>query len=228
MSSADFIIYTPGIGTVYYAISSGDNSAHFLQLIPFTIFPVFVPPGTHHCWVDKCGMVWEVLPNTSTRALTTVIWWERINLPCAAICVRQTASLYPKVLHCQLGSVVRSTSIDATRQRYTIYIYALGMALRHEQHSPAMGVRCLDHSTTTADTVNLQVTPTRSKQWKQKESAYDCCCIRRQTRRRFNQWIINNILLHIITYYYGCQSTMNVSKTTGILLSHMLHYALAW
>ena len=30
-------------------------------------FPIFVPPGTHHCWVDRGGMVWEVLPNTSTH-----------------------------------------------------------------------------------------------------------------------------------------------------------------
>ena len=44
MSSADFTIYTPGIGTLsllYGLISSGENSAHFLQLMPFTIFPIF-------------------------------------------------------------------------------------------------------------------------------------------------------------------------------------------
>ena len=29
--------------------SSGDNSVHFLQLMTFTIYPIFVPPGTYHC-----------------------------------------------------------------------------------------------------------------------------------------------------------------------------------
>ena len=48
MSSADFTIYTPGTGTLSYSlIFSGDNSTHFLQLMPFTIFQFFVPPGTH-------------------------------------------------------------------------------------------------------------------------------------------------------------------------------------
>ena len=42
---------------LYGLISSGESSAHFLQLMPFTIFPVFIPPGTHHCWVDRGGMV---------------------------------------------------------------------------------------------------------------------------------------------------------------------------
>ena len=36
--------------------------------------PVFVPPGTHQCWVDSGSMVWKVLPNTSTHQLTSVIF----------------------------------------------------------------------------------------------------------------------------------------------------------
>ena len=43
---------------LYGLISSGENSAHFLQPMPFKIFPIFVPPGTHHCWVDRGGMVY--------------------------------------------------------------------------------------------------------------------------------------------------------------------------
>ena len=39
---------------------SGENSEHFLQLMPFTIFPIFVPPGTHYCWMDRGSMVWYV------------------------------------------------------------------------------------------------------------------------------------------------------------------------
>ena len=53
-------------------ISSGENSVHFLQLMTFTIYPIFVPPGTYHCWVGRGGMVREVLPNTSTDQLTSV------------------------------------------------------------------------------------------------------------------------------------------------------------
>ena len=34
-----------------------ENSAHFLQLMPFPIFPIFMPQGTHHCWVDRGSMV---------------------------------------------------------------------------------------------------------------------------------------------------------------------------
>ena len=64
MSSADFTIYTPGIGTLSYMVSSplGENSAHFLQLMPFTFFQFFGPPGTHHCWVGRGSMEWEVCP----------------------------------------------------------------------------------------------------------------------------------------------------------------------
>ena len=95
-------------------------------------------------------------------------------------------------------TVIQVVSSTRCHQTATHHIYALGKAVRLEQQSLAMGVRCLDHSATTADIVKLQVTPALLKHWKQKESAYDCCCIRRQTRRRINQWIINNI----ITHYY--------------------------
>ena len=37
-------------------ISSEENSAHFLQLIPFTSFEFFVPPGTNYCWVGNGSM----------------------------------------------------------------------------------------------------------------------------------------------------------------------------
>ena len=90
MGSVDFTIHTPGTGTLSYMISSPlENSAHFQQLMPFTIFPVFVPPGTctHHCWVDKGSILWEVLSNTSTHELTSVICWELVNLPCATMWV---------------------------------------------------------------------------------------------------------------------------------------------
>ena len=60
-------------------------------------------------------------------------------------CVRQTASLYQQVFHCHSGSVVSSTGRHQTATPYMPLVRQ-----RREQRSPAMGVRCLDHSTTTA------------------------------------------------------------------------------
>ena len=71
---------------------------------------------------------------------------ELVTLPCATICVRQTASLYQQVLHCHSGSVVSSTG-----RHQTVTPYMPLVRQRREQRSPALGVRCLDHSTTTAE-----------------------------------------------------------------------------
>ena len=65
---------------------------------------------------------------------------ELVTLPCATICVRQTTSLYQQVLHCHSGSVVSSTGRHQTATPYMPLV---------RQRSPALGVRCLDHSTTT-------------------------------------------------------------------------------
>ena len=47
-------------------ISSGENSVHFLQQMPFTILNCFfVPPGTHHCWLDRGSMIWEACQHFS-------------------------------------------------------------------------------------------------------------------------------------------------------------------
>ena len=70
--------------------------------------------------------------------------------------------MLPFVSDRPLASINRSCSViqgqwigplDATTQRHTIVLYALSKAVRHEQRSPANEVRCLDHSTTTADKV---------------------------------------------------------------------------
>ena len=65
--------------------------------------PIFVPPDTHRCWVDRGGMIWEAWPtplhmvdsvtqapvthpstNQAQRCLTSVIWRELITTrPCA-------------------------------------------------------------------------------------------------------------------------------------------------
>ena len=98
-----------------------------------------------------------------TAGWTEAVWYERfyptplhtsnfsdlrelVTLPCATICVRQTASLYQQVFHCHSGSVVSSTGRHQTATPYMPLVRQ-----RREQRSPAMGVRCLDHSTTTAD-----------------------------------------------------------------------------
>ena len=64
-----------------------------------------VPPGTHHCWVDRGGMLWEASPTplymagSLTRApvthpstnqamwcLISAIWWELATTqPCATM-----------------------------------------------------------------------------------------------------------------------------------------------
>ena len=98
-----------------------------------------------------------------TAGWTEAVWYERfcpttlhtsnfsdlrelVTLPCATICVRQTASLYQQVLHCHSESVVSSTGRHQTATPYMPLVRQ-----RREQRSPAMGVRCLDHSTTTAE-----------------------------------------------------------------------------
>ena len=46
--------------SLLYGLISGENSAHFLQLMPLIIFQFFVPPG--HCWVGRGSMECEVCP----------------------------------------------------------------------------------------------------------------------------------------------------------------------
>ena len=90
---------------LYGLISSGENSAHFLQPIQLTSFPIFILPGTHHCWVDRGGMIWEACltpvhmascmiraPVThprigwALRCLTSMIWRELVSSwPCATM-----------------------------------------------------------------------------------------------------------------------------------------------
>ena len=66
-------------------------------------FSFLVPPGTHHCWVDRGSVIWEACPtplhmagnvtraavthpstNRARSCLTSVIWWELVTIrPCA-------------------------------------------------------------------------------------------------------------------------------------------------
>ena len=82
----------------------GEFSA-FSAAIAIHNSPLFVPPGTHHCWVDRGGMIWKACPtplhmagsvtpaavtqpsaNRARRCLTSVIWWELVTTrPCATI-----------------------------------------------------------------------------------------------------------------------------------------------
>ena len=68
-------------------------------------FSFLVPSGTHHCWVNRGGMIWEACPTRlhmfgslaralvahpstygTQRCLTSVIWWELVTTqPCATI-----------------------------------------------------------------------------------------------------------------------------------------------
>ena len=71
----------------------GENSVHFLQLMPFTIFQFFVPPGTHYCWVSRGSMEWEVCP-TLLHMATHDQQWESNPRPSDLISTWQQA---PKV-----------------------------------------------------------------------------------------------------------------------------------
>ena len=64
-------------------ISCGENSMHFLQLMPFTIFQIFVPPGTHHWLVDSGCMVWEDFAQHLYTWINLSDLRELVNLPCA-------------------------------------------------------------------------------------------------------------------------------------------------
>ena len=67
LSSVDFTIYTPGIGTLSYTASSpiwGEFSicalcCSYSQSLQLSFL---VPLVTHHCWVDRGGMLWEACP----------------------------------------------------------------------------------------------------------------------------------------------------------------------
>ena len=62
VGSVDCTIYTPGIGTLSFSlISSGENSA-FLHTFCYSYsqslqYSFLIPPGTHHCWVDRGGVI---------------------------------------------------------------------------------------------------------------------------------------------------------------------------
>ena len=80
----------------------GEFSA-FSAAIAIHNSPLFVPPGTHHCWVDRGGMIWKACPtplhmagsvtpaavthpstNRARLRLTSVIWRELVTTrPCA-------------------------------------------------------------------------------------------------------------------------------------------------
>ena len=53
--------------------------------MPFTMFPIFVPLGTHHYWVDRDGMVWEVFAQHLYTWINFSDLWELVNLACATI-----------------------------------------------------------------------------------------------------------------------------------------------
>ena len=69
---------------LYGLISSGENSAHFLQLMPRTIFQFFIPPGTHYCWVSRGSMQcskyllarWPTASNFSVGPVTLKTCWS--------------------------------------------------------------------------------------------------------------------------------------------------------
>ena len=81
----------------------GGGEWTLLQLIQSLKFNFLIPPGTHHCWADRGGMIWEACPtplhmagsvtrvlathpsiNWAQNCLTSVIWRELVaSGPCA-------------------------------------------------------------------------------------------------------------------------------------------------
>ena len=91
-----FLIWSHLLWGEFSAFSTA-NAIHYSQF--------FVPPGTHHCWVDRDGMRWEacstslhmagsmtlapvIHPSTNRvrHCLTSVIWRELVTTrPCATM-----------------------------------------------------------------------------------------------------------------------------------------------
>ena len=95
-----------------------ENSAHFLQLMPFHNSPFFrstrypsLLGGQRQSGMR--GFAQHLYTRSNFSDLR-----ELVTLPCATICVRQTASLYQQVLHCHSGSVVSSTGRHHTATPY--------------------------------------------------------------------------------------------------------------
>ena len=147
--------------------------AHFLQLMWFHNSPIFfIPPGTHHAWVDRGSLGWEVLPNTSTHELTSVIWgnWLIYHvLPFvsdrALACINRCCTVIQRQW---------LVPLDTTRQWHPID--ALSKAVRRKQRSSAVGVKCLDHSTTTADNISQQQAHNNSSNSNSFQNTILFCC----------------------------------------------------
>ena len=143
-SSADCTIYTPGIGTHSYLLwgefiaLNAANAISQFSIFRFTRYPSLLG-GQRRSGMR--GFAQHLFTRSNFSDLRKLV-----TLQCATICVRQTASLYQQVLHCHSGSVLSSTGCHQTVTPYMPLVRQ-----RREQRSPALRVRCLDHSTTTAD-----------------------------------------------------------------------------
>ena len=67
-STADFTIYTPGIGTLSLSLIWSVST-------PIHQSPFSTSLGTHHCWVNRGDMVWEVCltPLNITTSMTQTL-----------------------------------------------------------------------------------------------------------------------------------------------------------
>ena len=90
LSSADFTIYAPGIGTLSYTVSSplGEFSicalcCSYSQSLQFSFL---VPPGTHHCWVDRGGVIWEACPTPLHMTVSAVMCYHCVKVAVGPHC----------------------------------------------------------------------------------------------------------------------------------------------
>ena len=86
MISADFTIYTLGIGNLIwsrllwgeFSAFSAANAIHNFSNFRSTRYP-------SHCWVDRGGMVWDVVAQHLYTWTNFSDLWELVNLSCPTI-----------------------------------------------------------------------------------------------------------------------------------------------
>ena len=102
LSSADFNNLRPWYwnSLLCSLISSGENLqfAHFAAAIASFL----VPLGTHHCWVDRGGVIWEACPTPLHMTVSVAMCYHCVRV---AVGPHRHVSAVPDVLFipCPLG-----------------------------------------------------------------------------------------------------------------------------
>ena len=125
MSSAAFTIYTPGTGTLSYTVSSPLGRLQICTLCcnynQSLQFRLLVPSGTHHCLMERGGMIWETCPTplhmTSIMTRTPVSYIGSQSLQFT----EDTGRQYEKLTKAKRTSVNAVTSVTEVRSVLSIF-----------------------------------------------------------------------------------------------------------